>query len=290
MKNCRIFFLIFLVRLNLSLLQQIESTKDIFESDHNHNNLSSHDISKHTLLKNLEVTQKRIQDCLSRNGINNRSFMFCCGKNYTNVEKIYLGRFLQLRKILEDSFNKNIQHACEFEKSPCEKLEVDFSHAIQDKNANIYNRMLNSKSQMQDKPGVNNGILQMEFNRFKNNYEVYDKSRSLIAHSLIETVNYIQNYIKSAGLHLNMDIGYLDYQPEKAFTLLGALEEAKNESGHIGPDSSHNFHSSLSKQYPAQQLLNYYLANGMVNRNDIDLTKMPTEVLKTIKKQTDRKI
>lgn len=286
MKNCRIFFLIFLVRLNLSLLQQIESTKDLFESVHDNNTLLSHDISKHTLVKNLETTQQRIKDCLSRNGINNRSFLFCCGKNYKNVEQMFLGRYLQLRQILEDSFNKNIKHACEFEKDPCEKLEVDFSHAIQDKNANVYNRMLTSKVQMQDKPGVNNGILEMEFSRFKKNYEIFDKSRSLIAQSLIETVNYVQNDIRDAGLHLNADVGYLQYEPEKAFTLLGALEDEKNEHS----SSAHSFHSSLSKQYPAQQLLNYYIANGMVNKNDIDLTKMPSEVLKTIKKQPeDRK-
>ena len=51
------------------------------------------DIDTGTLIDDLEKLQDKIKGCLYFNGINHIGFNKCCGPNFINVEKIFLGKY-----------------------------------------------------------------------------------------------------------------------------------------------------------------------------------------------------
>ena len=51
------------------------------------------DLDSGTLIDDLEELKNKVKGCLYSNGINPHGFNKCCGQNFVNVEKIYLGKY-----------------------------------------------------------------------------------------------------------------------------------------------------------------------------------------------------
>jgi hypothetical protein len=268
-------------------LLKSESSHEIFDSEHDSNDLLGHDDSKKTLNEELEITEKRAKDCLTRNGLNTESFLFCCGHNYSKIQDMFLARYRELQMNLAHEFNSKILNACDFDKDPCEEITHHLDKAIEENTPDVLDRVLIAKNEIENKPGINNDILELEVGKFRKNYKLFDKSRTLIAHSMIELVKYIQNEITDSGLTLKID--YKEFNPEEALRHLGIVENADDDgsiSSKLNEDSKHNedFHSNLAKEFGSLELLNFYKANGVVDPHKTDFTKLPSQIIKTLKK------
>ena len=137
------------------------------------------DLNKGTLLSSLRDLKDKIKLCLIKNGINPKSFDFCCGEKYSNIEHIFEGKYRELKVELLNSFSKNILKSCQFNKKPCYELIQTMDEAIHN-NEEIYDAMLQKKEEVLTGKAVNRELLEMEYGRLKNNYNTFLNSKELV--------------------------------------------------------------------------------------------------------------
>ncbi len=87
---------------------------------------------------------------------------------------------------------------------------------------------------------------------------------------MLNTVNKIINFIQDS--QINLEVDYKDYNPEQFFKDIGV----HSDEVVVKKKKSLNFHESMIPEFSSMRLLNYYLANGMIDKNVFDLTKTPT--------------
>ena len=76
---------------------------------------------------------KSIKTCLHNSGYNKRSFEYCCGANFKNIEKAYYKLYLKTSESIKTDFASKIKFVCHFDNTPCKKLLQDFNESIKNK-------------------------------------------------------------------------------------------------------------------------------------------------------------
>lgn len=84
----KIFLLIYFINLSFSILETPKRKE--------YNNDLGLDINKGTLLSDLKDMKTNVIKCLYKNGVNQESFVFCCGNNFINIEDIYHAKYREL--------------------------------------------------------------------------------------------------------------------------------------------------------------------------------------------------
>ena len=241
----------------------------------------SHDFGR--LLVNIDNDLSEIQHqklrCLYMNGINSRSFHSCTGKQYSKVKKAFLDHYNHLLDTAESIVQDKLTNVCEIHKEPCE----DFSRTLKDNikgKGDLFKVLENKRNEIGKLEGVNETLLDYIIDDFKRDYTKLDHLKPKISRQLLKTVYDIKNYIKDT--QLKVDYEYYDFDPHDVFEQLNYQAEPVKKSG--------SFNGSLVKELESKKLLSYYIANGMADSTKLDFTKLPSELIKDIKANHEKRV
>lgn len=262
--------------------KHIQHLEEFYDESLDNNSLDGYDIHKDTISRRLSELRQEKMRCFYRLGVNDNSFNTCCGPQYSKIKASYLTQYRMLQSELEKSFNDRIKDVCSLDHSSCEDLSATFSENLQ-KDRDLYLEMSTKKEEVETDPAINQHELNSAFDKFHRNYVAYINARSLISHSLFETINDIKDIIKKSKVQLTTNIN--DFDPHDIYQQLGMFKKEEIENTeHSKPD----FNSGLLKEVPAKKMLNYYIANGILDKNEVDMTKLPSEILAEFKTKIEK--
>ena len=225
------------------------------------------------LVPELQAIHNDAFNCLSQNGLNRSSFDNCVGDGYSKIKTSYLDRYFNLKRELVQLYTSKIDHACEDNNGPCNDIRNSLESSIEG-NEDLFNLLLAKRQAITSKVGVNRVLLDYLIDDFRRDYGVIEENKEKITKSLMSTVNQIKDYINSTGLGFNFD--YKTFDPKEVYYKTGVEGDKRSDN---------SFNEGLAKEAGAKKLLKYYLANGMLNANQVDLTKLPSQILDELKKE-----
>lgn len=275
---------LFFFGLSIQTTNHIQHLTELFDSSLDNNNLDGFDIHKDTIARRLQELRQEKLRCFYRMGVNDASFRMCCGDHYNKIKKSYLSQLDLVKLDLSKSFNDNLKDVCSLDHSSCEELSASFNESIR-ADRDLLLELGAKKEEVETDPAVNQHRLDKAFDRFRRNYVAFVNSRNLIAHSLSETIDDIRRVIKDSGVHLSVNTE--DFDLHAVYKQLGLLEE-KNKEGEETHEVESDFNGSLMKEATSKKLLNYYLANGILDKGEIDMTRLPSEILGDFKEKISK--
>lgn len=225
------------------------------------------------VISELQSIQKNFFDCLYQNGLNKLSFNNCVGPNYSKVKDSYLNKYYNLKRELVQLYTNKIDHTCEDSDDICHDIRNSLEMNIKS-NDNLFNILLSKRKAIAQNDGVNRELLDYLVDDFRKDFDTIEQNKKKIASALITTVNDIKSYINSTGLKFNFD--YDSFDPDEVYLATGINNKEKTNV---------SFNEEFEKEAGAKKLLEYYLANGMVNSNNIDHAKLPSQILANIRKE-----
>lgn len=223
------------------------------------------------LVSDLRSLHKNVLHCLYQNGLNKRSFNDCVGEHYVKVKDSYLDTYIDLKRQLVQLYTSKIDHACEDDATPCNNMRNALETNLEG-NQNLFELLVDHRKELNGRVGINRELLDYVIDDFRRDYDTIEENKEKITNSLFSTVDQIKDYI--SGTELAFDFDYKTFDPKEVYLQVGVVEKR----------SDNTFNSTLAKEASAKRLLNYYLANGMANAKNLDLTKLPSQILEDIRK------
>lgn len=268
-----------LVRANTEHIQHLE---EFYDESLDNNSLEGYDIHKDTISRRLSELRQEKMRCFYRLGVNDESFNTCCGPQYSKIKSSYLTQYRMLQQELEKSFNKRLKGVCSLDHSSCEDLSATLSESMK-QDRDLYLEINTKKDEVESDPSINVDKLNGALDKFHRNYVAFVNARALISHSLFETINDIKDIIKKSKVQLKTNIN--EFDPHDIYQQLGMFKKEEIENTE---HSTHDFNSGLLKEVSAKKMLNYYIANGILDKNELDMTKLPTQILAEFKDKIEK--
>lgn len=205
--------------------------------------------------------------------MNTQAFEECVGPGYSKVKDVYLDKYINMKRELVQLYTPKIDHSCEDKPTICDEIRNSLESNLED-NADLFNLLVDKRKEITAQDGVNRELLDYIVDDFRRDYSTIEDHKEKITKSLLGTVDEIRDYIKSTGLKFNFD--WESFDPSEVFLKAGVEQNKRTDN---------SFNDSMAKEAGAKKLVNYYIANNIIDSSKIDLARMPTEILEDIRKE-----
>lgn len=290
----------------------LQGSKELADTDFEDELNFEEEYDTQELRQELGKIQTAKKVCLIKNGINRDSFKMCMGPNFKQIDQSFLNYYKKRELIVLDSFENSIEKACEVDINPCSNLKQVVAMAMRNRVDPVDALEASVKPALEGE-GVNRAVLKFEIQKFANQYNELDHSKTTIVEFVRETVDLIKKHILETKILLDQDL--IAYQPNKLLVGLGLMispkiktssgkrtinwgedelaDESNSEEDYPEGESDSDSHKDFKGEtdlfnYPlldetaSKRMVSFYLSNPKINLERIDFTKMPSEILEDI--------
>lgn len=255
--------------------------------------------------RSLELHLKRLSEtqtnCIYLNGVNVPSFNRCYGPKFAKLESEYVSLYKLLRQDFEKQLSLDFFDVCDIDSTPCHQLKEQLQLAMA-RDVDPHNHIEMVKDSLTHPEAIVQERFDSVMRKLKIEYAILENSRNVIASSFMKTINKIRAYMKSTDMPVSHKLR--KYDPTKFYASMGLTyfvvsksqsleqgtfsEEALDEPDIDVPtevvfDHGNPFYDELLNNSNARSEIDYYFANKLVSKEEVDLGLMPKDLLESMR-------